>query len=56
MNTSLSMDEIEFAIAQQLNAEKQMGANEAQMKYLEAVLSDLLFTMKGGNIVGGVRI
>jgi len=50
------MEEIEFAINQQLNAEKQMGADEKQMEYLTAVLSDLLFTMKGGNIIGGVRL
>jgi hypothetical protein len=53
---TLSLSQVKSAIQNQLQAEKQMGADEAQMTLLTAVMGDLEHLLSGRYIVGGVRM
>jgi hypothetical protein len=53
---TISLDMVKNAIQNQLQAERQMGADEAQMALITAVLGDLEHLLSGRYIVGGVRM
>lgn len=53
---TLSLSQVKSAIQNQLQAEKQMGADEVQMALLTAVMGDLEHLLSGRYIVGGVRM
>jgi hypothetical protein len=56
MNETVTIQQVKDVIANQLMAEKQMGADERDMTLLTAVLADVVHLLEGGYIVGGVRL
>lgn len=56
MSKSLTLEEIRFAIDNQIKAEIAYGAEGEMLQTIESILNDLYYVLQGGFIVNGVRI
>lgn len=53
---TLTLDQIKGVIKNQSLAEKQLGATDEEMEFLENFTSDLIYLLGGGYIIGGARM
>lgn len=56
MEQTYTLEQIKAVLANQLQAEKQMGADERDYELIKNIFSDVEYLLQGGWIVGGVRV
>lgn len=56
MEQTYTLEQIKAVLANQLQAEKQMGADDRDYELIKNIFSDVEYLLQGGWIVGGVRV